>query len=63
MKVVRESMKEYNVHLMHEILVIPNFPIYAFFFLSTRAPLHYLCYQLAHTVQKHNEFRFNSVAC
>ena len=42
MKVVRESMKEYNVHLMHEILIIPNFPRYAFFFffLSTRAPLH-----------------------
>ena len=35
MKVVRESMKEYNVHLRHEILIIQTFlfmPFFSFFF-------------------------------
>ena len=44
-------------------LLSQTFLFMLFFFLSTRAPLHYLFYQLTHRVQKHNELRFNSVAC
>lgn len=32
MEVVRESLNEYNVCLMHELPIITNFPLYPFFF-------------------------------
>ena len=49
MKVVRESMKEYNVHLMHEILIIPNFPRYAFFFFFCQPELLFISLLLVNT--------------